>query len=52
MSSLVDLIDLVELVDELHEDHCRRHLPGGIVEYGVDIALIVTHQWDLESTGC
>ena len=43
---------LVELVDELHEDHCRRHLPGSIVENGVEIALIVTHQWDMESTGC
>ena len=34
---------LVKLVDELHEDHCRRHLPGSIVENGIDIALIVTH---------
>ena len=44
--------NLVKLVDELHENHCRRHLPGSIVENGIDISLIVTYQRDVESTGC
>ena len=43
---------LVKLVDELHENHCRRHLPGSIVENRIDISLIVTYQRDVESTGC
>ena len=43
---------LVKLVDELHEDNRRRHLPSSIVENGVDIALSVTHQRDMKSTGC
>ena len=43
---------LVKLVDELHENHCRQHLPGSIVENRIDISLIVTYQRDVESTGC
>ena len=43
---------LVKLVDELHENHCRRHLPGSIVENGIELSLIVTYQRDVESTGC
>ena len=43
---------LVKLVDELHQNHSSGHLSGSIVENGVYIALIVTHQWDVKSTGC
>ena len=43
---------LVKLVDELHQDHSSWHLSGSIVENGVDIPLIIAHQWDAKSTGC
>ena len=43
---------LVKLVDELHQDNSSWHLSGSIVENGIDIPLIITHQWDVKSTGC
>ena len=46
------MASLVKLVDELHQDNRSRHLSGSIVENGVDIPLIITHQWDVKSTGC
>ena len=36
---------LVKLVDDLHQDHSSWHLSGSIVENGVDIPLIIAHQW-------
>ena len=46
------MTSLVKVVDELHEDNSSWHLSGSIVENGVDIPLIIAHQWDVKSTGC